>query len=256
MAVGTTTGVRTVADLRSLRSLPYRQRLHHPAYWQWLRFLTFGRALPAVLFGWMGFIQFRHLQANVAALHGMPSAEATVVTLLPNSLYLLFCSIPVVLYLTRPQPQRRDGRFVARATAFTGTLMQLVVGAVLPVGPALLDSPAWVHDLSSVVAVAGFSLALCSLGYLRRNLSIIPEARRLTTAGPYRLVRHPLYFAEILAAASVVLATPAITPLCAFVAFVVVQNLRATFEERLLLDTFPEYRDYRERTHRLLPFLW
>lgn len=37
---------------------------------------------------------------------------------------------------------------------------------------------------------------------LRRSFSIMPEARELATSGSYRLVRHPPYLAEEIAAAS------------------------------------------------------
>lgn len=254
MAVGTTTAVPVEAPRQAAPSLG--QRLRQPAYWQGIRFLVFGRALPAMLFAWMGYVQVGHLQGNLARLGADPSLVRVVTGVVPNALYLAFCTIPVGIYLTRPAPRRRDGRLVARAAAFTGTLMQLVVGAFLPVGPTLVQFPGALRDLATPLAITAFSLAVLSLGHLRRNLSIIPEARRLTTSGPYRYVRHPLYSAEILAAVAVVLGSPAAVPVAALLLFVAVQNLRASFEERLLLATFPEYAAYRERTRRLIPFVW
>src|SRR5437588_11195904 len=87
--------------------LPLHVRFRHPLYWKWIRFLVFGRALPAVLFAEMGRFQIGH----VAAAHG-------VLQVLPRLLYLLFCCIPVGLYLTRPMPVRRAGRLTARAAGF------------------------------------------------------------------------------------------------------------------------------------------
>ncbi|MDB5066902.1 MAG: Isoprenylcysteine carboxyl methyltransferase [Chloroflexi bacterium] len=225
--------------------LPLRARVRHPLYWQWIRFLTFGRAVPAALFGEMGWLQIGH----VAQASG-------VLQVLPRLLYLLFCCIPVGLYLTRPMPVNRDGRLVARMAAFGGTCMQLFIGAFVPQHRLLFNPPDALIFVASLLSIAAFAFACLGLGYLRRNLSIIPEARTVVTGGPYRIVRHPLYLAEIGAALALVLAAPYLTPVIALVAFILLQCTRARFEERLLLETLPEYAGYQKRTHALIPFVW
>ena len=125
-----------------------------------------------------------------------------------------------------------------------------------PVERVDLRAASILRDLGTPLAIFAFSFAIFSLAHLRRNLSIIPEARKLTTTGPYRLVRHPLYFAEILAAVALVLTAPYSTLVAALGIFIVMQNVRASFEERLLRATFPEYAAYTRRTRRLIPFVW
>jgi protein-S-isoprenylcysteine O-methyltransferase Ste14 len=221
-------------------------------YWANLRYLAFGRAIPALLFGFMGWLQ---LSRVVTALPGATRADA-LVHLAPRVLYALFCAIPVFIYLTRPKPSHRDGTLPARAAAFTGTLMQLIVGAFLPSGPRLWEPPGWTGGVVIVLGIAAWSFALWGIFHLRRCLSIIPEARRLVTTGPYRLVRHPLYLAEMSAAISVVLSWPALVPTVALAIFIVMQLVRTVFEERLLTRAFPDaYPAYRARTARLIPGL-
>jgi protein-S-isoprenylcysteine O-methyltransferase Ste14 len=95
-----------------------------------------------------------------------------------------------------------------------------------------------------------------ALMHLRSSLSIIPEVRRLVIGGPYRLVRHPLYAAEILAAFAFVLVNPTVSTVLVLAAFVAVQLLRARYEERLLTVAYPLYIEYARRTRRVVPFIW
>jgi protein-S-isoprenylcysteine O-methyltransferase Ste14 len=212
--------------------------------------------VPSALFGLMGWVQ---LSRVIAALHTMPrgaSGWTVADKVVSPGLYTAFCAIPAVLYLTRPKPRARDGRPMTRVAAFTGTLMQLLVGTFLGAGPLLYALPPFAGGVSVVVSIASFVGALWSLAYLRRSLSIIPEARTLSTGGPYRIVRHPLYLFEIMAAIGALAAAPGLISALSLVAFVGMQMVRAGYEEQLLVRTFPEYADYARRTRRLIPFVW
>jgi protein-S-isoprenylcysteine O-methyltransferase Ste14 len=92
------------------------------------------------------------------------------------------------------------------------------------------------------------------LAYLRRSFSIIPEARRLVTGGPYRLSRHPVYLGEIATAIGVNLATAGWLSILAIAYFIACELMRMRWEERILALTFPhEYPEYARSVPRYLP---
>jgi protein-S-isoprenylcysteine O-methyltransferase Ste14 len=219
-----------------------------------IRFLVFGRSLPAMLFALLGWRVLLNLLSQVRALPVHAGVGDVLAGPLTTGVYLLFCVIPVGIYLVRPRPRARDGRVVARTAGLVGTTMLLVVGA-FP-NPVLLTPPAVIRGVAAVLALGAFALGVYGLLYLRRSLSIIPEARRLVTGGPYRLIRHPLYAAEILAACALVMDRPGLWATLTLVPFIAVQMLRARFEERLLSRIFPEYRRYAAQTPRLIPMVW
>jgi protein-S-isoprenylcysteine O-methyltransferase Ste14 len=220
-----------------------------------IRLIVFGRVVPATFFALLGLVQFQRLANDVRALPNPATATSVLSSPLPAALYLLFCAIPVFIYVGRPAPRARDGRMLPRVAGLAGTVMLLVVG-VLPQGRALYSPPSWFGGVSTTTSVIAFSLAVYGLLYLRRSLSIIPEVRRLVTGGPYRLVRHPLYAAEILAAVAFVMVNPGVLPVAVLVPFIVTQLLRSRFEERLLTEAYPEYAGYARKTRRLIPFVW
>jgi protein-S-isoprenylcysteine O-methyltransferase Ste14 len=219
-----------------------------------IRFLVFGRSLPAMLFALLGWRVLLNLLSQVRMLPIHAGVGDVLAGPLTTGVYLLFCVIPVGIYLVRPRPRARDGRAIARAAGLVGTTMLLVVGA-FP-NPVLLTPPVVVRGISATLALGAFALGVYGLLYLRRSLSIIPEARRLVTGGPYRLIRHPLYAAEILAAFALVLARPGLWATLTLVPFIAVQMLRARFEEGLLSRIFPAYRPYAAHTARLIPLVW
>jgi protein-S-isoprenylcysteine O-methyltransferase Ste14 len=110
--------------------------------------------------------------------------------------------------------------------------------------------------VSTLLTLSGNAFAVVVLAQLRESFSIMAEARQLVTAGVYRLVRHPLYLAEEIAAIGVVMQF--FSPWTALILAVQIgfQLRRMQNEEVILAETFPEYRAYCERTMRILPGIY
>jgi protein-S-isoprenylcysteine O-methyltransferase Ste14 len=122
----------------------------------------------------------------------------------------------------------------------------------------LLPDRRWrpeVELAGSLLLAAGMAYSIWSLAFLRRSFSILPEARRLVTDGPYRLSRHPLYLGEGVAALGLLLPTAGPVAIALALAALAAQLLRMRWEESVLTREFPEYRDYARRVPRYFPFL-
>jgi protein-S-isoprenylcysteine O-methyltransferase Ste14 len=120
----------------------------------------------------------------------------------------------------------------------------------------LRDSPWEAGDIfREIQAVFSEEWADRSLG---RNLSAvvqIKEGHTLITTGPYSRVRHPIYTAAIIFCVGMfVVSGNWIVGACFMGPFVGLCLWRIPREERMMIEHFgDEYREYIERTGRLLP---
>jgi protein-S-isoprenylcysteine O-methyltransferase Ste14 len=211
-------------------------------YW---RELVFSRLIPALFFS---IFLARYVLTAWDGLHSVrrPSDYLFVIQQL---LALAYFTMLVVLYSTRLPARGTDHRFAVVFVAFTGTFS--AIGASFLPGGQRHDSLVLPAD---ILATAGLVYAVWGLAYLRRSFSIIPEARRLVTGGPYALSRHPVYLGEIVTAIGVNLATAGWASALAVIYFVICELLRMRWEEGVLARAFPdEYPAYAERVPRYAP---
>jgi protein-S-isoprenylcysteine O-methyltransferase Ste14 len=161
---------------------------------------------------------------------------------------LVFFAVSIVMFTVRYVPQRGNPGLYPRFAAIAGTFSSL---GFLLLPPQEL-SPA-LYLVALLLLTAGTVFAIYAMLVLGRSISLVPEARRLVTRGPYALVRHPLYLGEMVAIAGIALqhlSVWALLLLCLAWAF---QFQRMKYEERVLSRSFPEYEDYMARTARLVP---
>jgi len=139
------------------------------------------------------------------------------------------------------------------SSLLVGLQFAALFAVVLPAGAS-----AW-HPVAFVPIAAACALGAWTLRHNRPgNFGVFPEPRahaRLVTTGPYALVRHPMYLAVLLLAAGFALGWQGMPHLAALVLLAVVLHAKASREERLLRQRFPEYAAYAARTARLIPGL-
>src|SRR6266705_5156290 len=211
-------------------------------YW---RDLVFSRLLPAIFFS---FFLVRQLLFVWDGLHKLGSAT-DLLFLIQQCLALVYFSMMVVLYSVRLPKRATDQRLGVVFIAFTGTFTA-IAASFLPGGERrdALVLPA------DIIATIGLAYSVWGLAYLRRSFSIVPEARRLVTGGPYALSRHPVYLGEVITAIGINLATAGWLGALAIVYFIACELMRIRWEEGVLSRAFPgEYPDYAGRVPRYVP---
>jgi protein-S-isoprenylcysteine O-methyltransferase Ste14 len=179
-----------------------------------------------------------------------PSAlpVSLVLRILSKVCTLAFLAVLVMMFAVRRVPQQYARGFYPRFAA--------VVGAFISVGIVLLPPQqlsATLYLVSLLLMIGGTAFAVRAVLVLGRSISIMPEARRLITRGPYTLIRHPLYLGEMIATAGLALQYFVPLSLLLLGLHCIFQFERMRYEERVLVQAFPEYTDYIAGTARLVP---
>lgn len=164
---------------------------------------------------------------------------------------LAFLALLIFFHSIRSRPVNKARGWGPRISALLG----LTLGNLLLLLDRSTASP--IIDLvSTSLLIAGNYLCVVVLLHLGRSISIMAEARRLVTSGPYSVVRHPLYLAEEVATIGIFLQFLSWQAALVLAVHFVFQIRRMLNEERVLAETFPEYRAYAQRTARLIPGVW
>ncbi|MFQ5564899.1 MAG: methyltransferase family protein [Paracoccaceae bacterium] len=126
-----------------------------------------------------------------------------------------------------------------RFSAIIGTFITLVL-IVLPKGEISAEAKV----LAAVIIICGSGLSIYCLYWLGRSFSVMAHARRLVTLGPYSVVRHPLYAAEMITLLGITIANFSVLATLVAATSIAFQFRRMANEERVLRATFPEYESY------------
>jgi len=171
-----------------------------------------------------------------------------LITLL-GSLGLMF--LLIYLLITRRTPELRSYGALPRVVAVCGTFLG---NGFLYLRAVQLTLP--VQVLADLLIIAGTIGALVAASRLGASFSLMPEARKLVTTGPYAVIRHPLYLAEMVGILGLVLQFEQPWALFLGAAVFGLQYWRSVFEERVLTQAYSDYAAYRARTWRFFPYLF
>lgn len=163
--------------------------------------------------------------------------------------------------LLRKEPAK-DQRFIMRVLRPVFFLLYLLPGFDYRFGwtrDHFGGVPLWLTILAQCLALAGY---LMTFWVMRENsfaaaVVRVEEGQRVISTGPYRIVRHPMYFGALIMMLFTPLALGSIVTLPAFALVIPVLVFRLRSEERILTRDLPGYVEFTHRTrYRLVPFVW
>jgi protein-S-isoprenylcysteine O-methyltransferase Ste14 len=119
--------------------------------------------------------------------------------------------------------------------------------------------PLWLIIFSGTIALAGYLTTYWVMGANRYASRIIQveKDQRVISVGPYRIVRHPMYFGAVISILFTPLALGSYWAMPVFALIIPVIVLRILNEEKILRQELAGYPEYCLRTRsRLIPFVW
>lgn len=128
-----------------------------------------------------------------------------------------------------------------------------VAATCLPMLVRPWGTPAVPVDLASAIVIVGIAIQLSAKLVLRRSFGVVAANRGVKRAGPYMLVRHPMYAGYMVTHIGMLLLSPLWWNAGLYAAAWIAQVARLLAEERLLLQD-EAYRAYAGQVrHRLIP---
>jgi protein-S-isoprenylcysteine O-methyltransferase Ste14 len=175
------------------------------------------------------------------------------------------------LYLAATNPAALKRRMQAGPAAETRPLQKIIITfAFLSMGAMIVVSaldfrfawssvPAAVSVVGDVMVAVGLLIAMITTiqnGYAAANINVESDQKVVST-GFYALVRHPMYFGNVVLMLGVPLALGSYRGLLFVILGLVGLAVRILDEEKVLAQELTGYTDYVQRVHyRLVPGVW
>src|SRR6201987_2079338 len=170
--------------------------------------------------------------------------------LLSNFCLASFYMLVALLIMTRSPAKAQADGLLPRIAAFVGSYLPWTISFLGKTDEALPNL------LSTACVLIGTIMMLVTIRHLGRSFSLVPQARSVVQTGPYRWIKHPLYFSEEIAVVGLVLQYLTPVTVIVLVLHIAVQVSRILYEEDLLRRTCPEYSSYEASRWRLIPYIW
>jgi protein-S-isoprenylcysteine O-methyltransferase Ste14 len=157
-----------------------------------------------------------------------------------------------------PSAEKEKNQKVIQSFSFIFVII-LVLISVLDYRFHWSNVPWFLVAISDVFIVSGFVLLFFIYKentYVSATIEV-EKQQKVISAGPYRIIRHPLYLSAVLLFIFTPLALGSLWGLCVSFPSIATVIFRLINEEKTLSKNLPGYIEYCKRTrYRLIPLIW
>lgn len=155
-----------------------------------------------------------------------------------------FIIATLLIYSSLKNPTEVDDSFKSFFISFFGTNLYVILSWFIDFkNPYANTSLLYIAASIQLIIQCFYLFALINLG---RSLTVLPEARELKTTGIYSISRHPLYAAYMIMNVLNLFINQSLIYIPVMFICNILQYSRAKAEEKILINTFPEYLQYKK----------
>jgi protein-S-isoprenylcysteine O-methyltransferase Ste14 len=175
------------------------------------------------------------------------------------------------IYLAATNPAALKRRMQAGPAAETRPLQKIIISvAGVSLGATIVlsaldfrfgwsNAPAAISVVGDVLVALGLGIAMLVViqnSYASANITV-ESGQELVSTGLYRVVRHPMYFGNVVLMIGIPLALGSYWGLLFVIPGLAVLGIRIVDEEKMLTKDLSGYPDYAQKVHyRLVPYVW
>ncbi|TXE07954.1 isoprenylcysteine carboxylmethyltransferase family protein [Gelidibacter salicanalis] len=136
---------------------------------------------------------------------------------------------------------------------FVGVQLLLLAAYMLPLQLYKIQLPEWLRYSGLFVLILAVLFGMIAVLQLNTKLSPFPSPvadGNLITKGAFRFSRHPIYTSLLLSGFGYALYNDSLYQLLLIGCLLLIFYYKSKYEERLLIQKFPEYKIYKQSTRR------
>jgi len=131
----------------------------------------------------------------------------------------------------------------------------LLLGLLLFSGPILAGNPVLIF--MEIISCWGLLWVLWTNYVTKFDMSFRPKSKaRLIAKGPYKFIRHPFSTAIMLVSLVLMMNHFTLVRFVVWILLIIVLVLRTRYEEKVYAGYFNDFSLYKQRTYKLIPFVY